>query len=100
LAYRILALHDFVWHRWTQQPGSQRVLTGSARRLGASFIETAPPEYVEIVRVEMFGIEKALAGVAMSCPHVVEPCETATIELFEPRGCAKCPQQPLMNNPQ
>ena len=63
-----------------QQPAASvcaRVRSRPARLV----VEAAFAEDVEIARVEMFGIEKALACVAFSGPLVVEPCKAATIEL-------------------
>src|ERR1700760_858337 len=83
-----------------QQPCGEHVLSGCAGGLRDHLIEAAVAEDVEIARVEMFGIEEALACVALSCPLVVQPREAAAIEAFKARCSGERAQKALVCDPQ
>ncbi len=100
LADRLLALRNLRRRSRMQQPSGERVLSGCAGGLRDQLIEAAVAEDVEIARVEMFGIEKALARVALSGPLVVQPREAAAIEAFKARGCGERAQKALVRDPQ
>ena len=99
LADGCLALSNFVGRRWMQQPVGERVLAGCAGCLRDQLIEAAGRRRVEVACVEMFGIEKALARVAVSRPLIVESREAAAIEAFEPRGLVEGAQQAFVGDP-
>ena len=66
LTDRLLTLDNLSRRSRMQQPRGERVLSGCAGGLRDQLIEAAVAEDVEVARVEMFGIEKALTCVALS----------------------------------
>jgi hypothetical protein len=83
-----------------QQPVGEGVLSGRTGCLRDQLMQAAGAEDVEIARVEMVRIEKALACVALTGPLIIQPSQAAAIEALQARGCGERAEKALVRDPQ
>ena len=80
LPNRILAEADLVRRRRTKQPRRERLLAGPRPRGRQQLEQTAAPEQIDIVGVEMIRRPEPLARLAVAHPVVPEPSQAALVE--------------------
>jgi hypothetical protein len=98
--YPCLAASNLVFARRLTEPGRKRRLTRAGTSTTNKLKEGSLTEYVEIRRIRMVRVHKALPCFARSRPSAGKSVQRTFVEIFRPRGERLLTRDPFMNNEQ